>query len=116
MANFIKDFISIERFCYSEAAVSVFNGYTKFKTIILNIDCSNLLLVLMYQFMQTSNTVQKLAISALQLFFPSLFLSFNLIMIHPKCLGNLEFSNILFVSEKCQCKRLKSSFVRIRQI
>ena len=49
--------------------------------------------------MQTSNTVQKLVISALQLIFPSLFLSFNLIMIHPKRLGNLEFSNFLFVSE-----------------
>ena len=42
MANFIKDFIIIERFYYSEAADSVFNdGYTKFKTIILNIDSSN---------------------------------------------------------------------------
>ena len=41
MADFIKDFIIIERFYYSEAADSVFNGYTKFKTIILDIDCSN---------------------------------------------------------------------------
>ena len=41
MADFIKDFIIIEPFYYSEAKDSVFNGYTKFKTIILNIDCSN---------------------------------------------------------------------------
>ena len=41
MADFIKDFIIIEPFYYSEAADSVFNGYTKFKTIILDIDCSN---------------------------------------------------------------------------
>ena len=41
MANFIKDFIIIERFYHSKAADSLFNGYTKFKTIILNIDCSN---------------------------------------------------------------------------
>ena len=41
MADFIKDFIIIESFYYSEAADSVFNGYTKFKTIILNIDGSN---------------------------------------------------------------------------
>ena len=39
-ADFIK-IIIIEPFYYSEAADSVFNGYTKFKTIILNIDCSN---------------------------------------------------------------------------
>ena len=41
MADFIKDFIIIELFYYSEAADSVFNGYMKFKTIILNSDCSN---------------------------------------------------------------------------
>ena len=41
MANFKKDFIIIERIYYSEAADSVFNGYTKFKTLTLNIDCSN---------------------------------------------------------------------------
>ena len=41
MADFIKDFIIIERFYYPEAADSVFNEYTKFKTIISNIDCSN---------------------------------------------------------------------------
>ena len=41
MADFIKDLIIIELFYYSEAADSVFNRYTKFKTIILNIDCSN---------------------------------------------------------------------------
>ena len=41
MADFIKDFIIIEPLYYSEAADSVFNGYAKFKTIILNIDCSN---------------------------------------------------------------------------
>ena len=35
MADFIKDFIIIELFYYSEAADSVFNGYMKFKTIIL---------------------------------------------------------------------------------
>ena len=40
MADFIK-IIIIEPFYCSEAADSVFNGYTKFKTIILNIDCSN---------------------------------------------------------------------------
>ena len=33
VADFIKDFIIIERFYYSEAADSVFNGYTKLKTI-----------------------------------------------------------------------------------
>ena len=38
MADFKKD---IEAFYYSEAADSVFNGSTEFKTIILNIDCSN---------------------------------------------------------------------------
>ena len=37
----MADFIIIESFYYSEAADSVFNGNTKFKTIILNIDCSN---------------------------------------------------------------------------
>ena len=41
MANLIKDFIIIERQYYSEVADSVFNGYTKLKTIILNNDCSN---------------------------------------------------------------------------
>ena len=41
MADFIKDSIIIEPFYYSEAADSVFNGYTKFKTIILNSDRSN---------------------------------------------------------------------------
>ena len=41
MANLIKDFIIIERLYYSEVADSVFNGYTKLKTIILNNDCSN---------------------------------------------------------------------------
>ena len=41
MANFIKDSIIIEWFYYSEAADSVFQGYTKFKAKILNIDCSN---------------------------------------------------------------------------
>ena len=41
MADFMKDFIIIEPFYYSEAADSVFNGYTKFKAIIVNIDCSN---------------------------------------------------------------------------
>ena len=41
MADFIKDFIIVEPFYYSEAADSVFNEFTKFKTIILNIDCSN---------------------------------------------------------------------------
>ena len=41
MADFIKCFIIIEPFYYSETADSVFNGYTKFKTIILDIDCSN---------------------------------------------------------------------------
>ena len=41
MADFKKGFIIIELFYYSEAADSVFSGYTKFKTIILNIDCSN---------------------------------------------------------------------------
>ena len=41
MADFIKDFIIIESFYYSEATDSVFNGYTKFKTIILNINGSN---------------------------------------------------------------------------
>ena len=41
MADFIKDFIIIERFYCSETADSIFNGYAKFKTIILNIDCSN---------------------------------------------------------------------------
>ena len=32
MANFIKNFIIVEPFYYSEAADSVFNGYSKFKT------------------------------------------------------------------------------------
>ena len=41
MADFIKHFIIIEPFYYSEAADSVFNGYTKYKTLVLNIDCSN---------------------------------------------------------------------------
>ena len=41
MTDFIKDFIIIEPFYYSEAADSVFNRHTKFKTLILNIDCSN---------------------------------------------------------------------------
>ena len=41
MTDFIKDFIIIELFYYSEAADSVFNGYVKFKTIILNSDCGN---------------------------------------------------------------------------
>ena len=41
MADFIKDFIIIELFYYSEGADSDFNGYMKFKTIILNSDCSN---------------------------------------------------------------------------
>ena len=41
MADFIKDFIIIAPFYYPAAADSVFNGYTKFKAIILNIDCSN---------------------------------------------------------------------------
>ena len=41
MADFIKDLIIIELFYYSEAVDSVFNRYTKLKTIILNIDCSN---------------------------------------------------------------------------
>ena len=41
MADFRKDLIIIELFYYSEAADSVFNRYTKFKTIILNINCSN---------------------------------------------------------------------------
>ena len=43
MADFIKDFIIIGRLYYSGAADSVFNGYTKFKTMILKIliDCSN---------------------------------------------------------------------------
>ena len=40
----------------------------------------------------------KLTINVLQLIFPSSFLAFNLIMIHPKLLGNLEFSNISFIS------------------
>ena len=40
----------------------------------------------------------KLTNSVLQLFFPSLLLAFNLmIMIHPKRLGNLELSNILLM-------------------
>ena len=34
MANFIKDFIIIEPFYYSEAADSVFNGYTKCTALI----------------------------------------------------------------------------------
>ena len=38
MGDFITDFIIIELFCYSEATDSVFNGHTKFKTLILNID------------------------------------------------------------------------------
>ena len=41
MADFVKDFIIIEPFYYSEAADFIFNGYTKFKTIILNNDGSN---------------------------------------------------------------------------
>ena len=41
MTDFIKDFIVIELFYCSGAADSVFNGYTKFKVLILNIDCSN---------------------------------------------------------------------------
>ena len=41
MADFRKDLIIIELFYYSEAADSVFNRYTNFKTIILNINCSN---------------------------------------------------------------------------
>ena len=40
----------------------------------------------------------KLAITVLQLIFPSLFLAFNLIMIHPRRLWDLEFSNILSMS------------------
>ena len=44
MVDFIQDFIIIEWFYYSEAADSALNGFTKFKTIILNIDCSNKLM------------------------------------------------------------------------
>ena len=40
MADFVKDFIIIEPFYYSEATDSVLNGYTKFKKTNLNIDCS----------------------------------------------------------------------------
>ena len=40
LANFIKDYIVIEPFYTAEVCGSVFNGYPKFKTLVLDINCS----------------------------------------------------------------------------
>ena len=40
MADFVKQYIVIEPFYSAEVRESVFNGYPKFKTLVLNIDCT----------------------------------------------------------------------------
>ena len=40
MADFAKQYIVIEPFYFAEVRESVFNGYPKFKTLVLNIDCT----------------------------------------------------------------------------
>ena len=42
MADFVKQHIVIEPFNSAEIRESVFNGYPKFKILILNIDCTEL--------------------------------------------------------------------------
>ena len=101
-------------FYYSEAADSVFNS-----KIILDIDYSSkyiqnvweilnsqIFIVAINRCIVSTNVFfhvdkqheSKLAICVLQLIFPSLFLTFILTMIHLKRFGNLEFSNISFIS------------------
>ena len=100
MTDFIKGFIIIELFYYSEPAGSVFNKYTKFKTLILNIDCCN---TYMYcntiypekHFHAGKHQGTKLAINVIQLIiFSFLFLAFNLIITHLHLWGILKLSNI----------------------
>ena len=40
MADFVKQYIVVEPFYSEEVLQSVFNGYPKFKTLVLNIDCT----------------------------------------------------------------------------
>ena len=40
MADFGKQYIVIEPFYSAEVRESVFNGYPKFKTLVLNIECT----------------------------------------------------------------------------
>ena len=40
MIDFVKQYIVIEPFYSVEVLESVFNGYPKFKTLVLNIDCT----------------------------------------------------------------------------
>ena len=40
MADFMKQHVMIEHFYSSEVRESVFNGYHNFKTLVLNIDCT----------------------------------------------------------------------------
>ena len=40
MADFVKQYIVIEPFYSEEVRESVFNGYPKFETLALNIDCT----------------------------------------------------------------------------
>ena len=40
MADFVKQYVVIEPFCSAELRKSVFNDNTKFKTLVLNIDCT----------------------------------------------------------------------------
>ena len=40
MADFVKQHIVIEPLYSAEVRESVFNGYPKFKTLVLNIDCT----------------------------------------------------------------------------
>ena len=40
MADFVKQHIVIEPLYSAEAPESMFNGYPKFKTLVLNIDCT----------------------------------------------------------------------------
>ena len=42
MANFVKQNIMIEPFYSAEVRESVFNGYPKFETLVLHIDCTEL--------------------------------------------------------------------------
>ena len=93
MTDFIKGFIIIELFYYSEPAGSVCNKYTKFKTLILNIDCCNT-----YMYCNTIYPEKHFHAGKHQgtklIIFPFLFLAFNLIITHLHLWGILKLSNI----------------------
>ena len=40
MADFVNQYIVIKPFYSAKVRESVFNGYPKFKTLVLNIDCT----------------------------------------------------------------------------